>query len=267
LPKLYKRVLTIAGSDSGGGAGIQADLKTFAALGCYGFSVITALTAQNTKQVKSIYEVPPEFIKDQLDAVLSDIGADAIKIGMLHQPEIISVVAERLQYYKASPIVLDPVMVAKSGDPLLQSHAIDALKEKLFPLAKVITPNLPEASILLGRKIETPEGMELAAFDLLALGPEIVLLKGGHLHSDSSDDFVCSRNFSGEWLRAKRIQTQNTHGTGCTFSSAVAAFLAKGFPPLESIKEAKKYLTAAIEKGAKYSLGSGHGPVFHGVGT
>lgn len=261
----YFRALTIAGSDSGGGAGIQADLKTFSALGCYGYSVITALTAQNTKQVKSIFDISSKFVADQLDAVLSDIGVDAVKIGMLHTPEIIFTVADRLRYYSVKTVVLDPVMVAKSGDLLLQNEAIASLKTHLLPLAKIITPNLPEASVLLGREVRTPFEMEKAAKDLLGFGSQVVLLKGGHLDSSFSSDYICSAEdeFKSEWLKAKRIETLNTHGTGCTLSSAITAFLARGLPPLAAIKEAKTYLSGAIEAGASYSLGKGHGPVHH----
>lgn len=263
--KKYFRVLTIAGSDSGGGAGIQADIKTFSALGCYGLSVITALTAQNTKQVKSIFDVSPKFVADQLDTVLSDIGVGAVKIGMLHTPEIIFTVADRLKQYAVKLVVLDPVMVAKSEDLLLQREAVAALKTHLFPIAKVITPNLPEASVLLSREVQTSEEMERAAKDLLEFGPKVVLLKGGHLNTSSSNDYICSTEdgFKREWIEAKRVQTVNTHGTGCTLSSAIAAFLTRGLASLDAIKEAKNYLSGAIEAGASYSLGCGHGPVHH----
>ncbi len=265
--KKYARTLTIAGSDSGGGAGIQADLKTFSALGCYGMSVITALTAQNTTGVRSIFEVSSDFIGDQIDAVLSDIGADAVKIGMLHRSEIIRVVAERLKHYGMKSVVLDPVMVAKSGDHLLKDEATDTLKDVLFPITKILTPNLPEASVLLARKISGSDEMEKAAMDLTDLGPSIVVIKGGHSDSSQSDDYVCIRdargNTQGTWLKTTRIKTQNTHGTGCTFSSAIASFLAHGFDSLTAIRKAKDYLFDAIKAGADYKLGSGHGPVHH----
>ncbi|HAI75045.1 MAG TPA: bifunctional hydroxymethylpyrimidine kinase/phosphomethylpyrimidine kinase, partial [Microscillaceae bacterium] len=192
MTKSYYRVLTIAGSDSGGGAGIQADLKTFGALGCFGMSVITALTAQNTTEVRSIHPVPPSFIADQLEAVLSDIGVDAVKVGMLHSPEVIEVVAEKLKKYQVTQLVIDPVMVAKSGDKLLQEEAIDALKSKLIPLALLITPNLPEAAVLLGdlSPIDHQEAMFAAAQRLTLLGAKAVLLKGGHLAQDMQSNDV-----------------------------------------------------------------------------
>lgn len=260
--KRYYKVLTIGGSDSGGGAGIQADLKTFSALGCYGMSVLTALTAQNTKQVTSIFDVSPEFVSAQLDAVLSDIGADAVKIGMIHRPEIIRAIADGLRRYDTGPIVLDPVMVAKSGDQLLRRDAVEALKQELVPLASVLTPNLPEASVLLGRVVERIEDMERAAYDLLGLGPKVVLLKGGHAGGASSNDFAHSVA-SREWFETNRTETSNTHGTGCTYSSAIAAFLAKGEDPFAAIGKAKAYLSGAIEAGAAFGIGSGHGPVHH----
>ncbi len=262
--KTYHRTLTVAGSDSGGGAGIQADLKTFAALGCYGMSVITALTAQNTIGVSAIYAVPPEFVARQLDDVLEDIGADAVKIGMLHAPEVIRTVAERLRFYRASNIVLDPVMVAKSGDRLLQEEAIEALSTDLLPLATVITPNLPEAAVLFGRPIEGPEAMEAAARALARQGPAAVLLKGGHLAGERSPDLLYVRD--GDTVTrfdASRVKTKNTHGTGCTLSSAIAAGLAHGLGLAEAVGRAKEYITGALRTGAGYRVGCGHGPVHH----
>ncbi len=259
----YTRLLTIAGSDSGGGAGIQADLKTFSALGCYGMSVITALTAQNTLGVTAIHSVPTAFIARQIDAVVTDIGVDAVKIGMLATSEIIETVAERLGFYKLQPIVLDPVMTAKSGDRLLEESAIVALRNALLPLATVITPNLPEASILLGRPIQTADEMKQAAKDLQALGAKHVLIKGGHLETAHSRDCLLTADGATHWLDAPRIMTKNTHGTGCTLSSAIAAYLAKGFDIAEAVKFAKAYLTGALEHGATYTLGKGHGPVHH----
>jgi len=265
--KKYKRVLTIAGSDSGGGAGIQADLKTISALGCYGMSVVTALTAQNTKEVHSIFDVSASFISDQLNAVLSDIGVDVVKIGMLHRPEIITTVANLLKKFNVQKIVLDPVMIAKSGDLLLQKEAILALKEYLFPVASVLTPNLPEASVLLNREVVTTQDMKKAGQDLLNLGSTIVIIKGGHSNSSESSDYICFRDqtntFSETWLYAKRINTENTHGTGCTLSSAIASYMAMGHSPLGAMKNAKNFLTRAIEAGANYKLGKGHGPVHH----
>jgi len=261
--KTYAKVLTIAGSDSGGGAGIQADLKTFAALGCYGSSVLTALTAQNTRQVTGIHPVPPPFIAEQLKAVLSDIGTDAVKIGMLHSAEVIITVAEVLAQFNAPNIVVDPVMVAKSGDKLLQDEAIDALKTYLLPMATLITPNLPEASVLLGHPIETFADMPMAADELAQLLPGSVLVKGGHLDTAESSDLLYISPTDRHWFPTARIDTQNSHGTGCTLSSAIAAGLAKGLPLPEAVGTAKDYLTGALKAGADYSLGHGHGPVHH----
>ncbi len=263
-PKKYCRVLTIAGSDSGGGAGIQADLKTVSANGCYGMSVITALTAQNTVGVTAIHPVPVDFVRQQLDAVLTDIGTDAVKIGMLFSPELIKCVAEQLRRFKVSNIVLDPVMVATSGDKLLQDDAIDALKEYLLPLADIITPNLPEAGVLHGRKIEHHAMVEQAAVDIAGLGCRNILIKGGHLQGEESDDLLyLGAEKRVVVLPSRRVVTQNTHGTGCTLSSAIAAFMASGKPVEEAVRQAKQYITAAIIRGADYQIGNGHGPVHH----
>lgn len=262
--KTYYRALTIAGSDSGGGAGIQADLKTFSALGCYGMSVITALTAQNTREVTGIFAVPPRFIGQQMDAVLGDIGTDAVKIGMLHSPEVIFTVARHLEKWQCRRIVLDPVMVAKSGDKLLQDDAVAALKQALIPLADIITPNLPEASVLLGRDITTRDDMPGAARDLADLGCPHVLLKGGHLGGAGSSDLLFSAD-TGQLLElpGDRVQTPNAHGTGCTLSSAVCAGLARGMAIPDAVKNAKAYITGALTAGAGYAIGRGHGPVHH----
>lgn len=262
--KQYYRALTIAGSDSGGGAGIQADLKTFSALGCFGMSVITALTAQNTLAVTAIHSLPAAFIAAQLDAVLGDIGADAVKIGMLHSPEVIAAVAEGLRRHGARNIVVDPVMVAKSGDKLLMGDAVDALRGDLLPMADLITPNLPEASVLLGRPVARIDDMEPAARDLAALGCGAVLLKGGHLNDAESIDILYLAD-SGRVvpLTALRVDTPNTHGTGCTLSSAVAAGLARGRSMEDAVREAKSYITEAIRAAAEYRIGGGHGPVHH----
>ena len=262
--KNYCRVLTIAGSDSGGGAGIQADLKTIAANGCYGMSVITALTAQNTLGVTGIHPVPVDFVAAQLEAVLADIGVDAVKIGMLYSPELIRTVAENLKKFGVSTIVLDPVMLAQSGDPLLQEEALATLKHSLIPLAELITPNLPEASMLLGREIATAASMEAAAIELAGLGCRNVLIKGGHLEAGDSDDCL----YLGSEKRivtfpGKRIATRNNHGTGCTLSSAIASFLAQGEPMVTAVGHAKEYITGALRAGAGYTLGHGHGPVHH----
>jgi len=262
--KTYHRVLTIAGSDSGGGAGIQADLKTFSALGCFGMSVITALTAQNTTAVTAIHPVPPAFIAEQIDAVLTDIGTDAVKIGMLHSPEVIETVAGRLAAHQVGNIVLDPVMVAKSGDKLLRDDAVSALKEYLVPMARVITPNLPEAATLLGRPVENAGQMADACRDLAGLGCRAVLLKGGHLGGDRSADCLYVRNTDTLIsLDTERIDTANSHGTGCTLSSAVAAHLARGSSFEEAVRLAKAYITGALSAGAGYRIGTGHGPVHH----
>jgi hydroxymethylpyrimidine/phosphomethylpyrimidine kinase len=265
--KSYARALSIAGSDSGGGAGIQADLKTFAALGCYGMSVITALTAQNTVGVLGIHEVPPEFVARQMDAVLGDIGADAVKIGMLGSAAVIRTVADRLRAHALTRIVLDPVMVAKSGDRLLEDEAVEALRAELLPLAEVLTPNLPEVAALLGMASLGEAEMAASAERLLELGPRSVLVKGGHTRGGESNDVLVWR--AGEagvetrWFRQKRIETANTHGTGCTLSSAIAAYRAQGADLPDSVEAAKRYISGAIRAGAAYSLGKGHGPVHH----
>jgi len=260
--KLYHRVLTIAGSDSGSGAGIQADLKTFSALGCFGMSAITALTAQNTREVRAIESISPSFVEHQLEAVLEDIGVDAIKIGMLFSSEIIHVVAKILKKYNLKNIVLDPVMIAKSGDSLLKQEATDALVKNLIPLSHLITPNLPEASVLLGRPIKTKEEMEEAATDLLRLGSNAVLIKGGHLTLNDSSDFLLTKRKK-IWLDQERIETPNAHGTGCTLSSAIAAHLAKNYEIEEAVILSKQYLSAALKKGSEFQIGKGHGPVHH----
>ena len=260
----YTKVLTIAGSDSGGGAGIQADLKTFSALGCYGMTVITALTAQNTTGVTGIHAVPPSFAAEQMEAIFTDIGADAVKIGMLYSAELIQTVAAQLEKQSARNIVLDPVMVAQSGDKLLQDDAVEALKNHLMPLATVITPNLPEAAILLGRDGIQYGEIETAALSLAKYGSQSVLIKGGHFEDDDSSDFLFLLEENRlEKLDGKRIPTKNNHGTGCTLSSAIAAYLAKGEDLETAVRKAKEYITGAIRAGAGYSIGQGHGPVHH----
>lgn len=256
------KAMTIAGSDSGGGAGIQADLKTFAAHGVYGTSVLTAVTAQNTVEVLAIAEVPEEVIVLEIDGVMSDIGTDAAKTGMLSSSSIIETVADRIEAWGIDKLVVDPVMVAKSGDRLLQERAVATLRAKLLPLALVVTPNLPEAEVLAGISIATEQDREEAARRIHALGPRIVVIKGGH-REDAPDDLV----YDGETftvIHGKRVETQNTHGTGCTFSSAIAANLARGIGPLRAIEAAKAYITAALE--ASYAIGAGHSPVNHFVG-
>jgi len=262
--KTYHRVLTIAGSDSGGGAGIQADLKTFSALGCFGMSVVTALTAQNTRSVTGIHAVPADFVGRQIEAVLSDIGADAVKIGMLHDADIIQAVAYELRRFEPVNVVLDPVMIAKSGDQLLEKEAILVLKNELLPLADIVTPNIPEAEVLLGRRIKGIGEMKDAARELARSGARAVVIKGGHMEGSLSQDiFYTYENEQMVELNSPRVSSTNTHGTGCTFSSALAAFMARGLRVREAVDEAKKYITEALQAGAAYQIGEGHGPVHH----
>lgn len=250
------RALTIAGSDSGGGAGIQADLKTFAVLGVFGMSAITAVTAQNTVGVTGIVEMPPEFVRQQIDAVATDIGVDAAKTGMLSSAPIIEAVAAGIRAHGIAKLVVDPVMVAKSGAALLRPEAQEALRRVLLPLAEVLTPNLHEAAALTGRPVATLEGMEQAARTLHTLGPRFVVVKGGHLEGVAADIVFDGSRF--ERLEAPRIATRHTHGTGCVFSAAIAARLAQGAPTRQAIRDAKPFITAAIREGLP--LGSGHGP-------
>ncbi len=263
--KTYHKVLTIAGSDSGGGAGIQADLKTFSALGCYGMSVITALTAQNTMGVAGVHPVPPAFVEKQLEAVFSDIGADAVKIGMLYSTQLVDVVSRQLKKHQAKNVVLDPVMAAQSKDALVHDDTvIESIKERLMPLTTVLTPNLPEASVFLNRQVKKLDDMRGAAMDLAHFGSKNILLKGGHLKGNDTSDLLF---ISGEdrfvLLQGNRIDTQNNHGTGCTLSSAIAAFLAKGLSIEKSAGLAKEFILGAIRAGAEYNTGHGHGPLHH----
>ena len=260
----YARVLSIAGSDSGGGAGIQADLKTCAALGCYGMTAITALTAQNTRGVRSIHAVPAAMLRDQIAAVVEDIGVDAVKIGMLHAPEIVQVVADALREYRLQQVVLDPVMVATSGDRLIAEETVSVLVQALFPLATVVTPNLDEAALLIGRSLRSSEDLEAAAQELLALGAPSVLLKGGHLPGDKVEDLLVERGGASQRWSAARIPSRNVHGTGCTLSSAIACYLALGEPLAEAIAKARQYILGAIAAGAAVRTGHGHGPLNHG---
>lgn len=265
LTQRYVRVLTIAGSDSGGGAGIQADLKTFAALGCYGMTAITALTAQNTQGVQAIHAVPPEFLKAQLQSVLGDIGVDAVKIGMLHTPEVVRTVAWAIDHHGLQRVVLDPVMVATSGDRLIAQETVGVLVSELFPLAEVITPNLDEAGWLLGRSLQDADALEAAAQDLRALGAQAVLLKGGHLPGDWVVDVLSMPGApQAHKLQSPRIATHNGHGTGCTLSSAIAAHLALGLPLQQAVEQARSYILGAIAAGADVTTGRGHGPLNHG---
>jgi hydroxymethylpyrimidine/phosphomethylpyrimidine kinase len=251
--------MTIAGSDSGGGAGIQADLKTFQALGVYGASTVTAITAQNTLAVTAVHEIPTEVIAAQIDAVMSDIGVDAAKTGMLSSADIISTVAGRVRHWRVERLVIDPVMVAKSGDRLLREDAVAALVHDLLPLALVLTPNVPEAEVLVGRELRSEEEFRQAAREIVAMGPRAVVMKGGHREGDATDLFFDGRDFLE--LQSERFATPNTHGTGCTFSAAIAAGLARGLDVREAVTEAKHYVSEAIRRSVP--LGGGHGPVAH----
>jgi hydroxymethylpyrimidine kinase/phosphomethylpyrimidine kinase len=251
-----KRILTIAGSDSGGGAGIQADMKAITLLGGYGMSVITALTAQNTVGVQGIHEIPGRFVEKQIDSVLSDIGADAIKTGMLANEEIIEVVSKKIKQYQVKKVVVDPVMISKSGASLLRKEAQESLTKKLIPLAWVVTPNLMEASALTGLKVNSHEGMKKAADLIYKLGAKHVVVKGGHLRGLAVDLFYDGKHFSE--MEGPRIESKNTHGTGCTFASAIATLLARGGTVEEAVRKAKTFITMAIQSGL--GLGKGTGP-------
>lgn len=254
------KCLSIAGFDGSGGAGLQADLKTFSALGCYGMTILTALPVQNTMGVRHCYEIPLQAIYHQLEAIFDDIVPDSIKIGMLFKQEIVELVASFLQSRAHNiPIVLDPVMVAKSGDYLLLPEAVSALKKDLFPLATIITPNLPEAKML----TETTGEMQTLTERLLALGPQAVLLKGGHQTGQDSSDLYLDQSGQTFWLSSPRINSKNTHGTGCTLSAAIAAYLALGEPLTEACRLAKNYLSDALKAAQFNSVGHGHGPVHH----
>ena len=262
--KTYTVVLSVAGSDSSGGAGIQADLKTFAALGAYGTTVITAITAQNTLGVRAIQSVSIDVFRQQLEAVMSDFEVAAVKVGMLHTSEIVEVLADVLQKIKPPHLVVDPVMVASSGDSLILESTIEKIKTRLFPLASIITPNLKEASLLVNRNVETLEDMKTASHDLLAFGSQAVLVKGGHLQGKIITDVLNLKEeniphcFDADW-----IDTQNLHGTGCTLSSAIAVYLGFGLPIIEAVALAKKYVYNAIFHGKDINIGHGHGPLNH----
>ena len=253
------KALTIAGSDSGGGAGIQADLKTFAALGVYGSSAITAITAQNTLGVTAVQEIDTDVIAKQIDAVMDDIGAGAAKTGMLSSAAIIETVAAGIRRHGLAKLVVDPVMVAKSGDRLLRPDAVSALRELLLPLALVATPNIPEAEVLAGRTLQTEGELRDAARAIQAMGPKAVIIKGGHRTGDADDLLFDGQAF--QTLHAERVDTPHTHGTGCSFSAAIAAGLAKGLDVPQAVAEAKSWLTAAIRQA--YAIGSGYSPVHH----
>jgi hydroxymethylpyrimidine/phosphomethylpyrimidine kinase len=260
------RVLSIAGSDSGGGAGIQADLKTFSALGCFGMTAITAITAQNTRGVRAIQALPPALLAQQIDAVVEDIGVDAVKIGMLHGPEVVHVVAEAIDRHRLTRVVLDPVMVATSGDRLIAEETVAVLVRELFPRATVITPNLDEASWLLGHPITSAHAMTAAADALRAMGARGVLLKGGHLPGPLLTDLLLDDAGATVWEGA-RIDTPNTHGTGCTLSSAMACGLAHGLTLRDAVARARDYVRGALQASATWRLGQGHGPLDHGWQT
>ena len=253
------KAMTIAGSDSGGGAGIQADLKTFAALGVYGASTLTAITAQNTVGVTAVHEIPTDVIRAQIDAVLSDIGADAVKTGMLSSSAIIECVVEALKQHGVQQLVVDPVMVAKSGDSLLREDAVDSLRTRLLPLALVVTPNIPEAEALTETKIVSDTDVRRAAQAIIGMGARSVVVKGGHREGPATDLFYDGSDF--REYTAPRFDTVNTHGTGCTFASAVAAGLARRMAIAEAVGLAKDYVTEAIRK--SFPIGQGHGPLNH----
>lgn len=257
--KAIRTALTIAGSDSGAGAGIQADLKTFAALGVYGTSAITAITAQNTVGVTQVQALQPKLVAAQIDAVISDIGAHALKTGMLANTAIIKAVAGKIRDHRLKNLVVDPVMIATSGDLLIEKNAVAALRMLLIPLAAVVTPNIPEAEELTGLKLRAPKEIEDAARRLVAMGAGSVVIKGGHRRGPALDLFFDGKKF--RTLNAPRIRTRNTHGTGCTFSAAIAAYLAKGETLESAVAQAKRYITAAIRSG--FTIGAGHSPVHH----
>jgi hydroxymethylpyrimidine/phosphomethylpyrimidine kinase len=259
----YARVLSIAGSDSGGGAGIQADLKTAAALGCYGMTAITAITAQNTRGVRAIQPLPPALLAQQIDAVVEDIGVDAVKIGMLHDVEVVRVVAAAIRRHRFAHVVLDPVMVATSGDRLITEPTVAVLVAELFPLATVVTPNLDEAAWLLGHPIAGIDALAPAARALRAMGAAAVLMKGGHLAGDRVVDLLVDGTQERRW-EAARIPSRNTHGTGCTLSTAIACGLALGQPLEAAVDAARDYVRGALAAGAEVQVGAGHGPLNHG---
>ena len=282
MKKKYNRVLTIAGSDSGGGAGIQADIKAISAMGCYAASAITAITVQNTVGVEAVHAVPLDILAGQIDAVLSDVGADAIKIGMLHSAEVVNLVADKIEQYGIRNVVLDPVMVSTSGHRLIEESAIEVIKSRLIPLVRVITPNIPEAEILASRTISSEADFPSVAKILASRSNDIqeisptdvsdsknerqvsVLLKAGHLTGDDLVDyFFNAEEGTITQLPSKRVYTRNTHGTGCTLSSAFAAALARGEDLTAAATSAKKYIEGAIISGAEYEIGHGHGPVNH----
>jgi hydroxymethylpyrimidine/phosphomethylpyrimidine kinase len=265
MKETYPVVLTIAGSDSGGGAGIQADLKTISALGAFGTSAITAVTAQNTLGIKAVHSIPLDILEGQIDAVMNDFPVKAIKIGMVDQPEVVSVIVNAILRHKPPHVVVDPVMIATSGDILIHDYAIEKMKKELFCCADIITPNLSEASILLGRMINNIKEMELAARSLSSsFGCKSVLIKGGHLQSSTMTDVLWTVQEEKTYtFSSKKVDTKNLHGTGCSLSSAIATFLAFGESIPQAVQHAKDYITSAIEAGKDIEIGQGHGPVNH----
>lgn len=259
----YPTTLTIAGFDGSGGAGIQADIKTFSALGCYATSVLTALPVQNTMGVRKIYPIALEAVADQIESIMEDVLPDAIKIGMVHTPQLVATIVETLQKYSKVPIVFDPVMVATSGHRLIEEETVSMMIKKLFPLATIITPNMDEAGILADMKVETIDDMYLAGERILALGCQRVLLKGGHLEGSTLQSILFDKNLEPQIFESKKIKTNNTHGSGCTLSSAIAAYLARGETISEAVSLAQQYVFAAIKNGANVQLGMGNGPLNH----
>ncbi|WP_409149744.1 bifunctional hydroxymethylpyrimidine kinase/phosphomethylpyrimidine kinase [Sphingobacterium sp. BS-2] len=262
--KKYKvpTVLSIAGFDGSGGAGIQADTKTISSLGCYAMNVLTALPVQNTQGVKNIFDIPVEAVKEQLDCLFEDIYPDSIKIGMVHNSKLVETISDFLKYYKGS-IVFDPVMVSTSGHRLIQEETIAAIKELLFPLAQIITPNLDEVSVLVGREISTVHAMEEVADEILSLGCNAALLKGGHLQSDILTSILIQKNQAAQYFESRRVQTKNTHGSGCSLSSAIASFLARGYHLEQSTENALMYINSAIKGSKDLVIGKGNGPLNH----
>ncbi len=262
--KKYKvpTVLSIAGFDGSGGAGIQADTKTISSLGCYAMNVLTALPVQNTQGVKNIFDIPVEAVKEQLDCLFEDIYPDSIKIGMVHNSKLVETISDFLKDYKGS-IVFDPVMVSTSGHRLIQEETIAAIKELLFPIAHIITPNLDEVSVLVGREISTVHAMEEVADEILSLGCNAALLKGGHLQSDILTSILIQKNQAAQYFESKRVQTKNTHGSGCSLSSAIASFLARGYHLEQSTENALMYINSAIKGSKDLVIGKGNGPLNH----
>ena len=259
----YPTVLTIAGTDPSGGAGIQADLKTFSALGCYGMSVVTALVAQNTTGVRAIHNVPAEFVQQQLDAVMEDILPDAIKIGMVHTPQLVEVIANTLKRYPDIPVVFDPVMVATSGDKLIEDATIEVIVSKLFPLVTLITPNMDEASLLANMTIETVDQMQQAGEVIAQTGCKALLMKGGHLKSEQLTSILMDKNGIVNTYVSDKVETNNVHGSGCTLSSAIASYLARGEELQDAVALAQEYINGAIYYGSDVLIGKGNGPLNH----